>query len=96
VSVSLTPEAEADLAEAYAWYQRRRRGLGDEFLQSVDAALAAIQHLPESYPLVHHDNRRVLVRRFPYALFYQAMGGEILVVGCFHAARNPEGWRAGD
>jgi len=34
----LAPEAEFDLAEAYAWYEQRRVGLGEEFLSSVDAA----------------------------------------------------------
>jgi toxin ParE1/3/4 len=93
VSVRLTPEAEADLAEAHAWYQQRRHGLGDEFLRSVDAALAAMERLPEAYPAVHRDIRRALLRRFPYALFYRLVGGEVLVIGCFHAARDPKSWR---
>jgi toxin ParE1/3/4 len=66
------PEAEADLAEVHAWYQQRRHGLGDEFLRSVDAALAAIQRPPEAYRVVHRDIRRTLLRRFSHAMFYQA------------------------
>ncbi len=93
MTVRVTPEAVADLTEAYEWYQQRRHGLGDELLRSVDAALAAIERLPEAYPVVHRDIRRALVRRFPYALFYQATGGEIMVIGCFHAARDPRSWR---
>ena len=27
----LAPEAEQDIAEAYAWYESRRAGLGEEF-----------------------------------------------------------------
>jgi hypothetical protein len=30
----IAPEAEQDLAEAYAWYEDRRIGLGEEFLTS--------------------------------------------------------------
>ncbi len=28
----IAPEAEQDLGEAYAWYEYRRAGLGEEFL----------------------------------------------------------------
>jgi toxin ParE1/3/4 len=93
VNVRLTPEAEADLAEAYDWYRQRGRGLGDEFLRSVEAALAAIRRLPEAYPIVHRQVRRVLLRRFPYGLFYQHTGEEIVVIGCLHAARDPRTWQ---
>ncbi len=30
--LTLAPEAEQDVAEAYAWYESRRPGLGEEFL----------------------------------------------------------------
>ena len=33
----LRSEAEADLTEAYHWYEDRVSGLGSEFLQSVEA-----------------------------------------------------------
>lgn len=38
----IAPEAEQDLAEAYAWYEGRRSGLGEEFLSCVDACVEAI------------------------------------------------------
>jgi hypothetical protein len=39
----LAPEVELDLAETYAWYEKRRVGLGEEFLSSVDACLEGIR-----------------------------------------------------
>lgn len=35
----ITPEAEADLAEAKAWYDGKRQGLGEEFVWCVEAGL---------------------------------------------------------
>jgi hypothetical protein len=35
----IAPEAEQDLAEAYAWYEDRRPGLGEELLSCVDACI---------------------------------------------------------
>ncbi len=31
------PEAEADLDEAYLWYERQRRGLGRELIECAEA-----------------------------------------------------------
>jgi hypothetical protein len=36
------PEAEADMAEAYDWYEERSPGLGNDFLAAVDEGLAAV------------------------------------------------------
>lgn len=33
------PEVDLDIAEAYAWYERRRAGLGEEFLSALDACI---------------------------------------------------------
>jgi hypothetical protein len=42
----VAPEAELDVAEAYAWYETRREGLGEEFLSSVDACLESFGASP--------------------------------------------------
>ncbi len=46
-------EAEADIAEAAIWYERRRAGLGSEFVRSVDTCFTMISKIPEMYPIVH-------------------------------------------
>ena len=67
----LTVEVEQDIAEVYAWYEGRRRGLGEEFLGSLEASLEAIRRYPELLAPVHENYRRALVRRFPYCIFYE-------------------------
>jgi hypothetical protein len=59
------PEAEADLAEAYAWYERQKPGLGSDLLLCVEAAFGAIAQRPRSFPKVTLSARRALIRRFP-------------------------------
>lgn len=44
------PEAEADIDEAYVWYERRTVGLGDRFLDAVGATLEIIQKEPLRFP----------------------------------------------
>lgn len=93
VELILAPEAEQDVAEAYAWYEDRRIGLGEEFLSSIDATMEAIRRTPEMYALIHECYRRALVRRFPYAIFYEHVEGTIIVYGVFHTSRDPGKWR---
>jgi hypothetical protein len=49
-------EAEADIEEAYHWYERQR-GLGSDFLPCVEDGLEKIQKNPEMYPVVHINVR---------------------------------------
>ena len=40
--VIFTPEAADDVAEAYAWYEEREPGLGEDFLRCVEACLMLV------------------------------------------------------
>ncbi|MBU0699124.1 MAG: type II toxin-antitoxin system RelE/ParE family toxin [Proteobacteria bacterium] len=89
----IAPEAQQDIDEAYSWYEDRRSGLGEEFLACVDACIQAICRTPELHAKVHEEYRRSLVRRFPYAIFYEYTGGKVIVYSIFHASRDPKKWR---
>ncbi len=93
VDLILAPEAEHDIAEAYGWHEGRRLGLGEDFLTCVDACIQALCRAPEIHAKVFANYRRSLVRRFPYAVFYEYEGDAITVYGVFHTAQDPEKWR---
>ncbi len=88
----IKPEAELDLEDTYNWYEQKNRGLGSEFVRVVDASLANIQRNPLAYPLIYKKVRRKLIRRFPYAIFYLINLDTIVIIGCFHAQRDPKHW----
>ncbi|MBL7078028.1 MAG: type II toxin-antitoxin system RelE/ParE family toxin [Kiritimatiellae bacterium] len=87
------PEAEAELTEAFDWYEDRVSGLGSDFLLCVDAVLNAILRNPQHYPRVHRIVRRALTRRFPYEVFFVEDDERIVVLSIFHAKRNPKRWQ---
>jgi len=89
----IAPEAQQDVGEAYSWYEDHRPGLGEEFLGCVDASIQAICRMPELYAKTHEEYRRALVRRFPYAIFYEYSGGNVVIYSIFHTSRNPQKWR---
>jgi len=85
--------AEREIAVAAGWYEKHKPGLGEPFLQAVrDAALAAAA-APSLYAKVHSDLRRVLVRRFPYALIVREHVTEFIVIACVHLRRDPRIWQ---
>jgi plasmid stabilization system protein ParE len=87
--VVFRPEAQEELLEAKAWYEACADGLGMDFARAFESALLNALRRPEAHPVVQDELRRVLLRRFPYALFYRARGDEFLVVAVFHHRRDP-------
>jgi len=90
----LTALAQADVEEAFRWYESQRQGLGFAFRHAVDIAVAAIEVNPEAYTVVHRQTRRILLPKFPYGLYYRVLADNVVVVGCIHARRHPRVWRA--
>ena len=64
--VLFTLAAEADVEEAFAWYEAQRPGLGETFRRALDVAVASIEEHPEAYAVIHRETRRVLLPTFPY------------------------------
>ena len=89
----IAPEAAQDIDEAYGWYEYQRAGLGEEFLNCVDACIQAICRMPEIHQKVFEDYRRGLERRFPYAIFYEYIGDTVTVYCIFHTSQDPAKWR---
>lgn len=75
-----------EFLEAREWYEAKRGGLGEEFVACVDTAVAVASHNPVLHAKVHGEVRRVLVRRFPYGIFY-------IVDEATICARDPSIWR---
>ena len=92
--VILRDEAEADMAEAALWYERRSLGLGAEFVRSVDACLALVSRQPTLFPAIHREARMALPRRFPYLIIYRVFPDFISVVAVIHGKRHPRRWKS--
>jgi len=85
--------AETELADAAAWYEEQGPGLGADFFDAFDAALAAIRRNPFQYQIVEEEIRRAPLRRFPYSVMYAVSDDELLILSCFHGHRDPARWR---
>ena len=93
VRIEFTPEASEDVAEAFSWYEGQRAGLGREFEEYVDRAVAIIRSMPLAGTPVHRMLRRSLVARFPFALYYAVEDEVVVVRAVLHHRRDPRTWR---
>jgi toxin ParE1/3/4 len=91
MQVTQHPEATAELTEASQVYEQRIPSLGTQFLDAVDDAVAIISNAPERWRIVDDEVRRYLPR-FPYAIYYRSLPGEIRILAFKHHSRRPDYW----
>lgn len=97
-AVRIHAAAAEEAAEAAAWYEKERPGLGHEFERAIDAALDLLEH--DVVPLVavpgeagERGLKRLILRRFPYAVIVLERETEIFVIAFAHQSRRPGYWR---
>jgi plasmid stabilization system protein ParE len=87
--------AEADIAGAADWYEAQQAGLGVEFVAEAKRAI----RWAASHPLVNRlmrrepEVRRVLMKRFPYRVFYIVRPHAVVVFAVLHGARHEARWK---
>lgn len=91
--VEFEPAAQAEIAETFSWYESKSYGLGGGFLRALAAAHEVLVRNPESFAPSRGRFRRVLLRRFPYALHFEILTDKrVSVLACIHHRRNPALW----
>lgn len=93
LDVRVRKEAERDIEQAAQWYERQRAGLGQLFLNEVQRALAVLGEEPSMYPFVHRETRRLLIRKFPFGIYYRTYRETAVVVAVMHGSRHPRRWQ---
>ncbi len=68
--------------------------MGADFLLCMEESLEKIRRDPELYPVVHKNVRRVLIRRFPFGVFYLSEEQRIVVLAVFQGSRDPQEWQS--
>jgi len=92
--INVQPQARAEVEEAAVWYERQRPGLGIEFILELDAAIERAAASPDIYSRQYREARRVLLRRFPYAVYFVYEDKVVEVFAVLHQRREPSRWRS--
>ena len=93
----LLAEAQAELIASAIWYDERQPMLGDEFLAVVRDAFTSIRESPEFLSQMEEYSgpwniRRLLLKRFPFAVIVLCRPDETVVVAVAHTRRKPFYW----
>jgi plasmid stabilization system protein ParE len=88
IPVRFRKSAQADVQQAYEFFESRTGGLGAEFLKRVEEASDLISRNPEAYQTVFQDVRRVSLKQFKYALFYRIETDGSVVIACLAHRRD--------
>lgn len=92
MNIKITARAQANIAGAHKHYEEQRKGLGDEFMLSLEAELSAIDRNPNLPPDIRNYYKRTMMPRFPYHVFYRLDGLKIVIVAVWHFKRKPWGF----
>lgn len=97
MKLTVLRDAEFESAEAAAWYDDQRKGLGDDFVAEVAEALARIASDPQVFTRLEsyagpYEVRRCVLHRFPYLVVFACLAEVTLVVAIAHVRRRPLYW----
>lgn len=97
LNVRVLAVAEAEIESARRYFNLQAVTLGDRFLDELQQTLEQIEADPGSFPRLETlpDNepyRRALLKVFRYAVIFEILEAEVVVVAVAHTSRKPNYW----
>ncbi|MBU8883659.1 type II toxin-antitoxin system RelE/ParE family toxin [Kaistella sp. DKR-2] len=86
--VTLSDQAETDLAEADEFYLKISPDLLDRFWDDLKRTLTRLEENPLQFQERYQGNRIVFLEAFPFGVHYFLNGKEIEVFRILHTKRN--------
>jgi toxin ParE1/3/4 len=89
------PEASAEFDAAVERYESLSVGLGESFVDEVEAIVARIEESPAQFPVWQGNPRfrkAVLPETFPFVVFFRELNDCIRILAVAHGARKPGYW----
>src|SRR6267154_550008 len=88
--LEFTAATREDIREIVWWYRNEQEGLEERFLLSLKASTDSLLKNPQIYQINFQSIRSLLLKRFPYRLYYFIENSSIVVLGVIHTKRNPK------
>jgi plasmid stabilization system protein ParE len=88
VTLRILSLAETDLLDGFRFYERQGSGVGWYFLESLNCDIESLRLYAGTHRHVF-GYRRMLSKRFPFAIYYDLHGNEIRVWRVLDCRRDP-------
>lgn len=93
MTYSFPSEAEDEFNQAIDYYEEIEPGLGYDFALEVYATIQRSIEYPDAWPVLQGEQRRSLVRRFPYGIIYTIAENELYILAVMNLHRYPDCWK---
>jgi toxin ParE1/3/4 len=90
IPVILLLQADSDIQGAFNRYEEYQEGRGEVFMRHLDVALGLIARHPEIAPIYRGPYRRMLMREFPYGIFYSVQSSRVIVAAVMDLRQDVE------
>ena len=90
MDIRLLDGTKEDLRNGWFFYERQSPGLGDRFLDAIEAEVQTLA-LYAGIHLKVEGFYRMLIRRFPFALYYLIDDDTIAIYAILDCRRDPNG-----
>jgi plasmid stabilization system protein ParE len=88
--LEFSSQAREDVREVVLWYRNEQEGLEDRFLFSLKASTDSLIKNPLIYQVNFLSIRSMLMKRFPYRIYYSIEDDMVLILGVIHTKRSPK------
>jgi plasmid stabilization system protein ParE len=94
LNYSLHPGADQDLRETASFYREQAgSSLARSFLAEFERCVALLLDYPGLGAVWLHGKRRMMMRRFPFAIIYIVSDGQVRILAVHHHSRRPDHWQ---
>lgn len=94
MNFSLSPDAEAELAEAAAYYaQNVSRGMAERFVAMFEQKAKLLAQFPGMGTKTSRDRRAYPIGRYRYSIIYRVDDDNLRIIAIAAHARRPKYWR---
>ncbi|OGW33187.1 MAG: plasmid stabilization protein [Nitrospirae bacterium GWC2_42_7] len=93
MNYSFDPEAKEEFFEAISYFEKCRSKLGLEFSKEVFSTIQRIINFPSAWSKYSENTRRCLTNRFPFAVVYQILEEEVVIIAVMQLNREPDYWK---
>src|SRR6185312_7114455 len=83
-------QADLDIQAAFNRYEDYQTGRGEVFMRQLDATLTLLREHPDIAPIYAGTYRRMLIRDFPYGIFYQVQPSRIVITAIIDLRQDPQ------
>jgi len=89
MKIKILKSASQDLVDGYFFYEKQSKGLGGYFLDSLYSDIDSLKVYAGIHALYFQKYRRLLSKRFPFAIYYRVEDDIVFVYAVLDCRRNP-------